>query len=319
MVQPKHVPRYDELPMTAEGARSAWGLFGTDDSVGLMNLLSPAAVIKAARGVRTGEVYPFDIPSDFMKPPLFQRGASRLTMLERQPGYSFDDVRDNVYSQGGSQWDALSHVAYDKDQFYNGVTAEQVRGEFRNTIHHWSERGIAGRGILLDVSGIVAERGTPGESVALTVDDLEAARTEAGVEFETGDILVLHTGFLDWYREQDEAERNRLGLRDRITSTGIEHSEAVAEYLWNAHVVACLSDTGGVEVMPPDRSDEARPFGYLHRILIGQFGMALGELWWTSDLARACRADGRHDFFFVSAPQNVPGAAGSPANALAIR
>lgn len=313
------LPSYADLPLVEGGARSAWGVFGEEDSLGLMNLLSPAAVVRAAHAVKTGEIYPMDIPSDFMKPPLFQRGASRLTQLERQPGYSFDDVRDNVYSQGSSQWDALCHVAYDKDQFYNSVTAEQVRRDHRNTIHHWAARGIAGRAIVLDVAAIIAQRGHPGQSIPISVDDLESARTAAGVEFEPGDILIIHTGFLDWYTEQDEAERNRMSLRDRITSTGIEHSEAMAEYLWNAHVSACLSDTGGVEVMPPDRSDAGRPFGYLHRILIGQFGMALGELWWTSDLAAACRADGRYDCLFVSSPQNVPGAAGSPANAIAIR
>ena len=319
MTTPDPLPDYDRLPEAPGGARSAWGLFGEDDSLGLMNLLSAEAVVRAAHAVRTGEVFPLDLPSDFMRPPLFQRGAPRLTLLERQPGYSFDDVRDNVYSQGGSQWDALSHVAYDKDQFYNGVTAEQVRREQRNTIHHWAGRGIAGRGVLLDLSAAVSARGTPGESIALTVDDLEAARTDAGIQWQAGDVLIIHTGFLDWYREQDESERNRLALRDRITAVGIEHTEAMARYLWNAHVVACLSDTGGVEVMPPDRTEEGRPFGYLHRILIGQFGMALGELWHTSDLAAACRADGRYDFLFVSAPQNVPGAAGSPANAVAIR
>ena len=223
-----------------------------------MNLLSPAAVVRAAHAVKTGEVYPLDIPSDFMDPPLFQRGASRLTQLERQPGYSFDDVRDNVYSQGASQWDALCHVAYDRDQFYNGVTAQQVRDDHRNTIHHWATRGIAGRGVLLDVAAVVSARGNPGESIPITVTDLEEARAAAGFEFEQGDILIIHTGFLDWYGEQETAERTRLALRDRITATGIEHTEQMAEYLWDAGISACLSDTGGVEVMPPDRSDAGR-------------------------------------------------------------
>ena len=32
------LPRYDELPAAAQGGRSGWGLFGADDSVGLLNL-----------------------------------------------------------------------------------------------------------------------------------------------------------------------------------------------------------------------------------------------------------------------------------------
>ena len=61
------------------------------------------------------------------------------------------------------------------------------------------------------------------------------------------------------------------------------------------------------------------PFGFLHRVLIGQFGMALGELWSLDDLAADCVEDGVHEFFLTSAPLNVPGGIGSPPNALAIK
>jgi hypothetical protein len=48
-------------------------------------------------------------------------------------------------------------------------------------------------------------------------------------------------------------------------------------------------------------------------------GILFGELFAFGDLARAAAADGRYDFFFVSTPLWVPGAMGSPANAIAIR
>jgi hypothetical protein len=57
----------------------------------------------------------------------------------------------------------------------------------------------------------------------------------------------------------------------------------------------------------------------LHRVLIGQFGMALGELWWLADLAHSCRRDGRYEVFLTAAPLNVTGGVGSPANALAFK
>jgi hypothetical protein len=59
--------------------------------------------------------------------------------------------------------------------------------------------------------------------------------------------------------------------------------------------------------------------GFVHQMLIGQFGMALGELWWLKDLADDCAADGVCEAFFVSAPLNGPGDIGSPANAVAIK
>ena len=61
------------------------------------------------------------------------------------------------------------------------------------------------------------------------------------------------------------------------------------------------------------------PFGFLHRMLIGQFGLAIGELWWLDDLARGCRADGRFEVFLTAAPTHVTGGIGSSANALAIK
>ena len=64
---------------------------------------------------------------------------------------------------------------------------------------------------------------------------------------------------------------------------------------------------------------DAAPFGFLHRILIGSFGMALGELWHLDDLADDCARDGVYEFCLTSAPLNVAGGIGSPPNALAIK
>src|SRR5512142_2729169 len=38
------LPDYDELPSAIRGGRSAWGLFGRDDSVGLLSLQTPDRV-----------------------------------------------------------------------------------------------------------------------------------------------------------------------------------------------------------------------------------------------------------------------------------
>jgi hypothetical protein len=79
------------------------------------------------------------------------------------------------------------------------------------------------------------------------------------------------------------------------------------------------ADNPALEVWPPDIGPEQMPFGFLHRMLIGQFGMAIGELWWLDDLARSCRRDGRYTSFLTAAPNNVAGGIGSSANALAIK
>ena len=108
-------------------------------------------------------------------------------------------------------------------------------------------------------------------------------------------------------------------MHGNVRAPGLAHTEAVCEYLWDSHAAAIASDTYGVEVFPADFSPAAQPMGFLHQMLIGQFGMALGELWWLHHLAEDSAADGIYESFLVSVPLNAPGGIGSPANAIAIK
>lgn len=315
------LPSYRDLPPAPRGGRSAWGLFGADDNLGLINLLTPERIAAAATLVRHGRVFPLDVPLGSMSPPLARtRGGPRHTVLHEPGTVGFDDLYDNFYPQCSSQWDSLGHVGYAPDEFYNGVTEAEVLAGARNTIDHWARHGIAGRAVLLDVPAAMADANLayhPGESVAIGPDVLELARRRAGVEYQAGDILLLHTGFAAWYAEQPRDIRLRLPAR--LAAPGLAHTEEVCEYLWDSHAAAIGSDTFAVEVWPPDVSPQAHPMGFLHYMLIGQFGMALGELWWLADLAADCAADGRYEAFLVSAPFNAPGGIGSPANAVAMK
>jgi kynurenine formamidase len=190
----------------------------------------------------------------------------------------------------------------------------------RNTIDRRTRHGIAGRAALLDVKAAMTGAGLPyhpGESIATGVEDLELARRSAGLRYQAGDILLLHTGFAARYVDQPLEVRRRLPAR--MAAPGLAHTEEVCEYLWDSHVAAIGCDAFGVEVWPADMSPQAHPMGFLHHVLIGQFGMALGELWWLADLAADCAADGRYEAFLVSAPFNAPGGIGSPANAVAMK
>ncbi len=318
------LPRYRDLPRTAEGVGSAWGLFGADDSIGLMNLVTEEKAIEAARLVRSGRVFALNHPLDLMTPPLFGRGAPTHTVrgnswtVDDGPTRGLDDKIDNLYPQASTQWDSLGHVGYDVDRYWNGRSTREVRAG-GGTIDHVAERGIVTRGVLLDVADRVAELGGPGESVSVTVDDLEAARARAGVEIRRGDVLVVRTGFVEWYLEQPAEVRDRLADPDRITATGIAHGEDMAEYLWDLHIAALGSDAAAAEMFPTSRAPGSTPFDFMHRVLIGQFGMMLGELWRLGPLARDCAADGVYDFMLMSAPLYVPQGIGSPANALAVK
>ena len=190
----------------------------------------------------------------------------------------------------------------------------------RNTIEHWSRHGIAGRGVVLDLVRTLGEAGRPyeiGTSTTFGVDDLEQARKRAGVEFRPGDILLLHTGFAAWYVGQPPGERFRVA-RAMTTPGDRRRARRCAGTCGTPTSPRWPRDTFAVEAFPP-AFGEPPPGGFLHRMLIGQFGMALGELWWLEDLAADCADDGVYEVFLVSAPLNAPGGIGSPPNAVAIK
>jgi kynurenine formamidase len=312
------LPRYDDLPPAPDGGRSGWGLFGRDDNLGLINLLTPERVVAAARLVRKGAVFPLNAPAGAFDPPMAtRRGVPRHHVLHTSGTIGFDDVYDNFFPQGSSQWDSLGHIGYAPNAFYNGATEQDVATGRRNTMEHWARHGIVGRAVVLDMVRTMADDGRaydPGTSAAFSVDDLELARRRANVTFHPGDIVIIHTGFAAWYLAQTPAVRAQTARAG--TAPGIAHGEEMCRYLWDSHVAAVASDTFAVEVFPAERGN---PLGFLHRMLIGQFGMALGELWWTEDLAGDCEGDGVHEALFASAPLNAVGAIGSPANALAVK
>jgi hypothetical protein len=62
------LPGYQDLPPAPRGGRSAWGLSGPDDNLGLVNLMTAERVAAAARLVRTGRVFPLDMPAASRRP-----------------------------------------------------------------------------------------------------------------------------------------------------------------------------------------------------------------------------------------------------------
>jgi kynurenine formamidase len=318
-----HVPllSYDELPPAARGGRSAWGLFGPDDQIGMLNTVTPAVTAAAAGLVSTGEVFPLDLPLDYFDPPLFGRSAAAIDIKIGVGEQGLDEVYNNFNPQSSSQWDSLAHVAYDADAFYNGATLDEVVTEGRGSIGHWAQHGLATRGVLLDLERTAAAEGRtydPGSAHAFTVDDVERARVASGVEFREGDVIVLRTGFVSWYSALPPAERERISTRVDLRACGLEHTEEMARYLWNTHAAAVAADAPSLEVWPMQREEEHFPFGMLHRFLLAQFGQAIGELWALDALSGRCAELNRYEFFLTSAPLNYIRGIGSTANALAI-
>jgi kynurenine formamidase len=309
-------PPFDGLPGEPGECPSAWTLFGEGDRVGLMNLQTPGRIAAAATLVRSGRMFSLNAPIDAIDPPMHGRELHHHVLMCEGGGVSFDDYLNNFYPQAASQWDALSHMAWRTGTFFGGASAEDVQAGRGATIDAWAQRGIAGRGVVLDLEAVLGGAGVgfdPQETVAITVAQLEEARERAGVRWKPGDVMLLHTGYLEWYLRQDASVRAELAAADPPRSVGLAHGLDMVRYLWDAHVSAIAADNPALEAWPPADGD----FGSLHRCLIGRLGMAIGELLVLDELTAACRAESRYEVFFTAAPLNVRGGVGSTANALA--
>jgi kynurenine formamidase len=307
-------PSYADLPVSSGApAGSAWGVWGADDELGSLNLLTPERVVAAAKLVRKGAAFPLNLPVTQPDPPLYGRGKVQQTILGGPNGR--DDYLDNFYPQASSQWDSLRHIRHPEHGWYNGVTDEEiVAGGGKLGIENMAQRGIAGRGVLLDVARArAADSGVYDCSTSEIIipADLDECAHAQGVRVDAGDILLIRTGWLEWYFEQTADVRERLSDREKLRAPGLGPPEEMTEYLWNLHIAAIAADNPALESWPP--SD------FMHWRLIPLLGMPIGELWWLDDLAADCAADGVYEFFFTSAPLNVPGGVGSPPNALAIK
>ena len=321
----ERLPSFDELPIKpAYPPHSAWGVFGDDDQIGTLNLLTPERIAAAAKLVRHGQVFALNWELELPDPPLFARAALRHTIQRRRHNV-FDDVYDSFNTQSSSQWDGLTHFGHPTHGFYNGVTEAQITGQpgTRNGIEQWARRGIAGRGVLIDYPRFAHAQGlefAPGQASPITAEQLQAAANWQGVSFQTGDILFLRTGWMAWYLTLDRAQREQLAQPGALQIGGLVQSVASLRFLWDNHFAAIASDNPDFELYPFDPEFGLQGGGgMMHSTIIGLWGMPIGEMFVLDALAEACAHDQCYEFFVTSAPLNKLGGVASPPNALAIK
>ncbi len=313
----KSLPRYRDLPEFPEmEARHAWGVFGQDDQLGRINLITDEAVQSGAAQVRRGARFNLSLPLNHPEPGWSQTRKTYKHTIFSANRNSQDDYLDAFYMQRSTQWDGLRHIRAREFGYWGGRQDEQAGpGGPDLGIEQWVNHGIATRGVLIDVAGHQAAIGRPfhaGDPVAITVEMLQATLDWQKATLQSGDVLMLRTGYTDTYLAADQAGREALAATR--ASAGLHAGHAMAEFLWDSGVAAIAADNPAVEVVPVDPD-----VGSIHRRLIPLLGFCLGEFFSYGELAEDCRRDGRYTCLFVGVPLNVPGAVGSPGNAIAIK
>ncbi|MDR1186361.1 MAG: cyclase family protein [Bifidobacteriaceae bacterium] len=314
------LPDYDHLPAVAGmPPGSAWGIWGEDDSRGTINTLEPQDVLRGVHEVKDGHVFSLNWDIEMPNPPFFGRQPMIQHIFPLNPN-AFDDRYDNFYPQGSSQWDALSHVRHPTYGYYNGRSGEEFTGRPGAPcgVDAWAG-GIVTRGVLLDIPrhfDAVGRHYAANSKTDIEVSDLAGAAASQGTMIEPGDVVLVRTGWIEWYRDHtDQADRDALAdpSSGRLTIAGLSGDPQLPKYLWDSGVVAIATDNPTFESWPR----QMRVGDYQHFELLALLGMPIGELFMLDQLADRCAATGRYSFLFSSAPLNKAGGIGSPPNALA--
>jgi kynurenine formamidase len=295
---------------------SNWGRWGEDDEIGTLNFVTPAKLVAAAKLVKAGKTFDLGMPFDKNGP--FLPGGFRINPVHLMTYLPSDSEgrADGVFTaddmvvmglQAATQWDSLAHVGH-TGSFYNGVPKGAVnnfagasRNSFAKAVAH-----LISRGVLLDIARLKCVDILP-DSYEITAADLDAAEARQGVRVESGDILMIRTG---WYRYFSEG--------DRAHFMGNEAGPGLDSCRWLHHreVAALALDNWACEVWPSPVPGGSIPF---HQVTIRDMGLTLGEMFNFEELAVDCEADGVWECLLSGTGLKVTGSVGSPTTPMALK
>jgi kynurenine formamidase len=300
-----------------------WGKWGAADEVGSLNYLTAEEVLRGVAHIKQGKVitlqrligHPQGDPCWPGREP-----AVRTQILDESSwdsegapafpgGLHYADDKISAFLQGSTQYDALGHVWYD-GRIWNGYDARSTVGGLEHaSVQPIAERGIAGRGILLDMARYRGKEDL-GKGETFTKEDLIGCAQAQGIEIEKRDILVIRTNFLQLFF--DEGAK----FYDGFCEPGLEYSPALVEWFQEMEFPNLVTDTMANEVTYDPTSGAAL---LLHNALMRNLGVALTEIADLERLATDCAADHQYSFLYTAAPLNIARAAGSPVNPLVIK
>jgi hypothetical protein len=355
------IPDFDSLPKVDGMPQGcAWGVFDKDgkkDVYGALNLLTPDVVKAAYSELREGVSVSLNWPLGAIATPGFGRKGLKHTVISfldtPLAAHGYDDELE-FNTQCSSQWDSLCHVHHQESaKGYNGVQTntkeltqaygDEDKEQKLPTLNHWHKRGgLVARGVFVDYKRYADEEGIefdPFDAHTITTEVIEKVAKKQGVEFKTGDVIIIRSGFTEALTGVPAEKQAELMGTHR--ACGVSGDVETAKWFWNKHckmsrtarslgrrkltfaiaVAAVAGDMIAFERMPPlrpDGSEGSIAELVLHQWFLSLFGMTIGELWDLKALSDKCKELGRYSFVLTSAPLNVPGSIGSPPNALAL-
>ena len=176
---------------------------------------------------------------------------------------------------------------------------------------------MQGRGVMIDLE---AHFSTTGRKVGY--DDLMMIMEADNVVVESGDMVLLHSGFGRMLMEMGGTpDPARVRPNPYAELNGWD--ARLLQWITDSELVALIADNFAVECDPllpnPDDSGPGarRPWLPLHEHCLFRLGVPLAELWHLSELADWLRSNGRSRFLLTASPLRISGAVGSPVTPVA--
>ena len=291
-----------QMPPDNERCPSKWG---AGDERGAGNWMKPQTVLRAARLIRTGEVFELgQVLSPDPKETYFNTGRgyniyTKPSLPQPNTRTSNEELVVTELGQVGTQFDGFAHQMYG-GSFYNCFQFNDLftRNGFKK-LGVENVGTLMTRGVMIDVAALKGVDTLP-ESYAITPEDLQQALARQNLKLEPGDAVLVHTGW-GKYIGKDNARygKNWPGL-------------GAAAGVWIAQQDPLLvgADNCCIQFQSPVPAENA-----LHGMMLIQHGIHLLESLKLEALA-AARA---YEFALILQPLKIKGGTGSTVAPVAIR
>lgn len=304
-------------------APNRWGHWGADDEIGALNYLTPEEVKRGLATVRDGRTFTLGVPigtheGDAVFPG---RWPAKHFMVADKAGFEnghwhplpggleFADDYVTGFAQAGTHCDALGHMWFD-DTLWNGFPASSTNGGMTKAgIMPIAERGIVGRGVLLDIARF---RGKPAldRAETFTHNDLMDCARAQGVEILPRSILLVRTGWVG------ALAAGQQSVGDNYWEPGLTFSMDLVRWFDEMQIPSLVTDTLANETTyDPDTGLML----VLHAALMRNLGVVFTEMAALDRLAADCAADRRYEGFYCASPTKVSKGTGGSANPVFIK
>lgn len=289
-------------PADNQRCPSKWG---SGDQRGSGNHMNRETVLRAARLIRTGEVFELGrVLSDAMPLSAGRRFEVITKRSRMDPGSNHRGSNEELVvaeiGQVGTQFDTFSHQMINSSM-YNCFKLDEIASRTGFTkLGVENVGGLMTRGVMIDVAALKGMDMLL-NTYEITPQDLQQALARQKLTLQPGDAVVIHTGWGKLWGKDN--------MRYQASSPGI--GIAAAEWLARQDPMLVGSDNTAVEISPnPDR----QLAGPVHQIMLVINGIHLLENLRLDELA----ARQVHEFALVVEPLKIQGGTGSTVAPIAI-